>query len=136
MLGSFEQARDAYDRSVAIRLELNQPNLRMEPTAGLVELHLALGDLPAAAREAEKIIQHIEDGQAFTGADEPLRIYHACYLLLERKKDPRASRILQIAKRTLDAQVSSFSEETARNRYVESIPWRQAIRDSIPPFGN
>ena len=136
MLGRFEQARDAYERSITIRLELNQPNLEMEPTAGLVELHLALGDLSAAAREAEKIIQHIEDGQAFNGTDEPLRIYHACYLLLERTKDPRASRILQIAKRTLEAQVSSFNEESARNRYVESIPWRQAIRDMVPPFRN
>ena len=134
LLGRFEQAREAYERSVAIRRELNQPNLGMEPIAGLVELHLALGDIHSAAEETEKIIQHIDNGLTFNGVDEPLRIYHACYLLLERTKDPRASRILQIAKRTLEAQVSSFNEETARNRYVESIPWRQAIRDTGLPF--
>ena len=133
MLGRFEQARDAYERSVALRLELNQTNLGMEPTAGLVELHLALGDIPAAAREAEKIVQHIDSGLVFNGADEPLRIYHACYILLDATKDPRASRILQIAKRALEAQVSSFNDESARNRYAESIPWRRAIRDTILP---
>jgi hypothetical protein len=59
-----------------------------------------------------------------------LRVFYACYRLLEKKQDPRSLQVLQQASTILDAQVSNFADDEARKRYVENIPWRRAIRDA------
>jgi hypothetical protein len=92
-----------------------------------VETYLCTNDPASATHEAEKILQFLESGSTLDGVEEPLRIYHACYLLLEQKQDPRSQRILREAVQLLEAQVSKFSDEAARKRYVENIPWRKAI---------
>ena len=123
-------AQAAYRKSIELRNQLDQPSLSMEPIAGLVETYLRLNDLESAAREAEKILLHLGSGSNLSGADEPLRVYYACYQFLEKKKDPRSRQILQSAMNLLEAQVSKFSDETERKRYIENIPWRRAIRDA------
>ena len=124
-----ELAKAAYHRSAVIRKELDQTSLSMEPIAGLVEVFLLEDDLEAASQEVETILSFLESGATLDGTEEPLRIYYACYLLLEKKRDPRARQILQAAVNLLEAQVSNFSDEAARQRYIENIPWRRAIRD-------
>ncbi len=123
-------AQAAYRRSIELRSQLDQPSLSMEPIAGLVETYLRLNDLEAASREAEKILQHLESDSNLDGTDEPLRVYYACYRLLAENKDPRSRQILQNAKNLLEAQVTKFSDDYARKRYVENIPWRRAIREA------
>lgn len=91
-------------------------------------------DLEAASYEAEKILSFLESGSALDGTEEPLRIYHACYLFLERQQDPRSKQILQAAKSVLEAQVSKLGDEAARRRYIENIPWRRAIRDGAQTY--
>lgn len=124
-----ELAKTAYHRSAEIRKELHQPALAMEPIAGLVEAFLLENNLDAASSDVETILDFLESGAALDGTEEPLRIYYACYLLLQKKRDPRARQILQSAMDLLEAQVSKFSDEAARQRYIENIPWRRAIRD-------
>ncbi|MDQ3006374.1 MAG: tetratricopeptide repeat protein, partial [Chloroflexota bacterium] len=131
-----EMAQSAYRNSLEIRKELGQPSLSMEPIAGLVETFLLADDLESAAREAEKILTFLESGSTLDGTEEPLRVYYACYRLLEKRQDPRARQILQTAMKLLEAQVSVFNDETARNRYIENIPWRRAIRDTAQLFQN
>ena len=131
-----EMAQSAYRKSLEIRNELGQPSLSMEPIAGLVETFLLANDLESAAREAEKILTFLESGSTLDGTEEPLRVYYACYRLLEKRQDPRARQILQTAMKLLEAQVSVFNDETARNRYIENIPWRRAIRDTAQLFQN
>jgi tetratricopeptide (TPR) repeat protein len=125
--GDHENAHASYRKSLEIRVELDQPALSMEPIAGLVETYMAMGDLDSASQEAEKIVQFLRTGSTLEGTDEPLRVYHTCYRCLEKRKDPRSMQILQQAKTLLEAQVSKFSDETDRRRYVENIPWRRAI---------
>ena len=128
--GEFEAARRAYLKSIALRDELDQPALAMEPIAGLVETYLAGNDIESASKEAEKILLFLNDGATLDGTDEPLRVYHACYLLLEKKQDPRFRQVLQRAMNILETQVSNFVDEDSRNRYIENIPWRRALRDA------
>jgi hypothetical protein len=123
------RAQTAYRKSLEIRKELGQPSLSMEPIAGLVESFLLANDIESASQEAEKILTFLASGLTLDGTEEPLRVYYACYRLLEKKQDPRARQILQSAVKLLDAQVSALKDETARNRYIENIPWRRAIRD-------
>lgn len=125
--GEFQAARDAYQRSIDIRDQLNQVGLSMEPIAGFVETYLKENDIESASREVEKILQFLDSGSTLDGTEEPLRIYHACCMLLERKKDPRFKQVLQKASELLETQISKFSDDTARRRFIENIPWRNAI---------
>jgi tetratricopeptide (TPR) repeat protein len=120
-------AQKAYQRSIAIRNELEQPALALEPLAGLVEAALCMDDLEAAARETEQILTYFKEGGSLSGTEEPLRVYYACYQFLYQQKDPRAQQILQSAKQMLEAQVSNFKDEQARKLFVENFPWRQAL---------
>lgn len=122
-----EQAQSAFRQSLNIRTELGLSSLVMESIAGLVQSALETEDYDTAFGYAEKILSHLASGGTFEGAEEPLRIYLACYLALEQRRDPRANKILQIAAEKLKTQTSRIHDETARLRYVENVPWRRAI---------
>ena len=123
----YEMAKAAYLKSLEIRNELDQPSLSMEPIAGLVETYILVNDLESALHEGKKIMKFIEDGSTLDGVEEPLRVYFACYKLLKRVQDPRSKRILHAAINLLETQVSKISDDDARKRYIENIPWRRAI---------
>jgi predicted ATPase len=127
--GDLPLAQISYRRSLEIRNDLSQLALSMEPIAGLVETYLRWNDLESSSIEAEKILRFLEGGSSLEGTEEPLRVYYACYLLLEKKQDPRSKWILQTASSLLESQVSKFSDDAARKRYIENIPWRRAIWD-------
>jgi len=122
-----QMAQTAYRKSIEIRSELGQLSLSMEPIGGLVETYLRANDMEAAAHEAEKILDYLESGSTLDGTDEPLRVYHACYLFLEKKGDPRSNHILQTANQLLEAQVSNYNDDVVRKRYIENNPWRRAL---------
>ena len=127
LTGEFEKARQAYEASVQIRTELQQPGLATEPMAGLIQVALELDDLTIGLQHTETILAHLINGGTLDGTEEPLRIYLACYSALEKAKDPRAHIILQDAVQLLEAQVSNFRGEEARRMYVNNVPWRLSI---------
>lgn len=123
----FETARQAYRASIQIREEMKQTALAMEPLAGLLEICLKENDLAAAAEHAEVILNFLAQGNTLEGVEEPVRIFYACYLYLQRKNDPRAEQILQQGCRLLEDQASNFTNENERRSYIENIPWRRAV---------
>jgi predicted ATPase len=123
-------ACENFIKSIDIRSDLNQTSLAMEPLAGLIEASLLIRDSAQASLAAEKILRHFENGGTLEGTDEPLRVYNVCYQFLSKQRDPRAQQILHSAKQLLDAQVSKFSDEETRRKFVENFPWRKAIRDA------
>jgi tetratricopeptide (TPR) repeat protein len=127
LTADYAEAHKAYQKSIALRNEMNQPALAMEPMSGLLEVALQANDMQTAALEAGKILAHLESGGSLEGTDEPLRVYYACYQYLELQKDPRAQRVLQKARHMLETQVSKFNDEQARKAFVENFPWRRAI---------
>jgi predicted ATPase len=134
LLGDFDPACRAYQASVDIRNELDQPSLSMEPLAGLVAVHMEENDLEAASRPVEAIMGFLASNSSMEGMEDPLRVLYTCYLYLLKTQDPRAAQILQKAKELLAAQVSKFKDEADRKRYVENIPWRRAIQKAATPL--
>jgi class 3 adenylate cyclase/predicted ATPase len=130
LLRDHVEARKAFQKSVSIRHELKQPALSMEPQAGLLETAMQITDMTAAAQEADRILEYFESGGSLDGTDEPLRVYHTCYLYLRNQKDPRAAQLLQNARQLLDAQVSKFSDPQVRASFIENFPWRRSILDA------
>lgn len=126
----FEQTRRAFEESLNLRRELDQPGLSMEPIAGLIQLALETNDANSAGEWADEVLAHLAAGGMFEGAEEPLRIYLACYQALEKQKDPRSRTVLRDAAALLDVQASKFDDEIARQNYIENVPWRRAIRDA------
>jgi len=126
--GEFEKARQAYEASVQIRTELQQPGLATEPMAGLIQVALELNDLAIGLQHTETILAHLINGGTLDGTEEPLRIYLACYSALYNAEDPRAHVILKDAVALLEAQVSNFRSEEARHMYVNNVPWRLSIQ--------
>lgn len=126
--GETEPAVEAFQGSIAIREELGQPALKTEPLAGLIQAALLENDVEWAITETEKIIAYLDDGGTLEGTEEPLRVYYACYLALERTRDPRSSSILRDAMQLLDAQVANLADERAREMFVENVPWRSALQ--------
>ncbi len=129
-LGNYEEAKKAFLDSMGIRGKLDQSNLALESSAGLIGVALAVGDLSAAAREAERIVLFLNEGGILEGTDEPLRVYSYCYEALKKVEDPRAGKILEEAGRLLEARTSQLSSDQARFLYVENIPWRRAVQQA------
>jgi len=136
LIKEYEQAQQAYNASILIRNELGQPNMAMEPAAGLIETALALDDLPAAMRGAENILTHLVNGGTLEGTEEPLRIYFACYQALEKNKDSRSSDLLVKAVGMLNSRVSKLRDEESRRVFVEKVPWRLAIQRAWQVYSN
>jgi len=126
LMDNLTEARKAYEYCHAIREELKQPNLATEAMAGLVQTALRNDEILLAKQWSEKIFSRMEIDRTFAGADDPLRIYYACYQAFEILQDPRSRLVLQNAMELLVAQASKFQEEEWRT-YVESVPWRKEL---------
>jgi predicted ATPase/class 3 adenylate cyclase len=130
LLGELGRAQDAFMRSISIREELGQPSLMMEPVAGLIDAALAINDDASALEHAERILAHFANDGTLEGAEEPLRVFLACYRALEKNNDPRSKNLLRTAFDFLESQVSNIRGEEMRHAYVVNVPWRLAIRDA------
>ena len=131
-----DRAFQAYKDCLEIREGLNQVNLSAEALAGLLQISLHMDDEKSLAQRANAILSIMEKDKEFTGAEEPLRIYFTLYQALKKAKDPRSGTVLQNANHLLEAQVSKFKDEDARFLYVESAPWRRAIRLAMQALSN
>jgi tetratricopeptide (TPR) repeat protein len=130
LAGQLEKGETSFRQSVAIREELSQPGMNMEPLAGLIQTLLAKGDLRAALGETEKVLAYLQDGGTLDGVEEPLRIHYACYLALEQAGDTRASTVLRMATEMMEAQLSKLRDEQSRRVFVENVPWRRALHSA------
>jgi class 3 adenylate cyclase/tetratricopeptide (TPR) repeat protein len=127
LLSDLTKAEEAFQRAIRIRDELGQPGMKFEALAGLIQCFLRKGDDASALLETEKILSHLEEGGNLEGAEAPLRVHFACYLVLEKAGDPRSQTVLHSAVQLLEAQVSKLRSEESRRIYVENVPWRNAI---------
>jgi tetratricopeptide (TPR) repeat protein len=119
--GLAKEAEETYTASLAIRRELDQPVLALEPLAGLALAALAQGRPTESLQHVETIMAHLKQG-SLEGTDEPVRIYLACYRCLLATEDPRAGEVLENCYRFLQDRASKIQDETARRLFLENIP--------------
>ena len=100
--------------------------MKTEPMAGLIQTLLMRGDHALALVEAEKILSYLESG-TLDGTEEPLRVYHTCYLALKEGGDPRSVPLLHKAGELLETQVLKLRDDESRRMFVENVPWRLEI---------
>ncbi|HEX9839802.1 MAG TPA: tetratricopeptide repeat protein, partial [Anaerolineales bacterium] len=90
LMGQFDQAQKAYQQTLNIRNQLGQSALATEPIAGLIQVALRMNDISLASRLMEDTVNYLSEGGTLEGTEEPLRVYLACYDVLERMADARA----------------------------------------------
>jgi len=127
-----EKAVTAYQESLAIRRELDQPHLAMGVLAGLARAEVARGDLSAAQDHVEEITAYLEAGGSLHGTWEPLRIYLTCYQVLNLGEEPRAKGILEEAIKILQERADRIPDKDNRRRFLEGVPWH---RDLVAEWG-
>jgi tetratricopeptide (TPR) repeat protein len=130
LMHEVEQAKLAFEESLRIRSELGQVALATEPLAGLILLALEVQDIPRAKTLTDEVMHFLSAGATLDATEEPLRVYLACYNVLERMQDPRANQILVSAKQVLEEQTSKLKDEESRSMYIRNVPWRQAIEQA------
>ena len=128
LMQDLEQAEEFFRQSTAIRDELMQSSLRTEPVAGLIQTLLLKGSLVDALLETEGLLSYLEHGGTLEGTEEPLRVYYACYLALEKTKDPRSRSLLHVAAQLLETQVSKLRDDGSRRQFIENVSWRAAVQ--------
>jgi predicted ATPase/class 3 adenylate cyclase len=130
LVPDLSRAQNAFEGAMLIREELGQPGMKFEALAGLIQTFLQKGDATSALVDTEKILMYLEEGGTLEGAEAPLRVYYACYLALTNAGDPRSQTVLQMAVQLLEAQVLKLRSDDSRQKYVENVPWRQALQQA------
>jgi tetratricopeptide (TPR) repeat protein len=120
-LEQYNEAAQFYQDALNLQRALGQPNLAMEPLAGLVRVNLAQGELTKAWQYVEEILKHLETGN-LEGADEPFQVYLTCYHVLQARRDSRAPGLLQVAYELLQARAGNISDEGLRRSFLENVP--------------
>ncbi|HSD82709.1 MAG TPA: AAA family ATPase [Anaerolineae bacterium] len=125
-LGQLTQAADIYRQALAVRRELGNLNMLIEPLAGLASVALAQGDLAQAQAQVEEILSDLT-AHALNEADEAELICLICYHVLCAGRDSRATYVLKMAYDFLQAQAARLSDEDARQTFLENDPLRREI---------
>jgi tetratricopeptide (TPR) repeat protein len=130
-LGRLAEAADAYWQALTLRREMGQPNLAMEPLAGLARVALAQGDLPQARRHVAEILDYLETG-SLGGTDEPFQVYLACYrVLCAAREDSLAQAILNKTYQLLQEWATRISDEGLRRSFLENVAAHREIVEAI-----
>ena len=128
-LGRLEDAAEAYHNSVALRRELDQPNLAMEPLAGLARVALAQEDPMQAQAHVEEILSHLETG-TLDGTTAPFQVYLTCYRVLRANHDLRAQEVLATAYHLLHERAARITDEEMRRSFLKNVAaHREIVRE-------
>jgi tetratricopeptide (TPR) repeat protein len=127
VLEKFSNANEAYQESLDIRMALNQPNLAMEPLAGLAMVSLKRGEISAAQKVVNEILGYLDEGGTLDGTEEPMRVWLTCYRVLQTAQDLRASSVLENSYQLLQERARKISDESMSRMFFENIPCHAEI---------
>jgi predicted ATPase/class 3 adenylate cyclase len=129
--GYLAEALDAYRQALALRRDLKQPHMALDPLAGLARLSLIEGEPAQAQLQVEGILSHLEANPTLHGADEPLRIYLTCYHVLRTNQDLRAQDILKVAHQLLLERAARLENDEMRHLYLQGVAAHREILSEV-----
>jgi hypothetical protein len=78
-----------------------------------------------------EILPCLDDDPSLEGAEDDLKVFLACYQVLQASEDPRAAHILSQAHRLLQERAAKISDEKLRRSFLENVA---AHREIISEF--
>jgi tetratricopeptide (TPR) repeat protein len=103
-------AAEAYQKAFDLLANALTDDTTLDARAGLAQVSLAQGNLVAAVGQVELILPYLISDY-LDKTQEPLRVYHSCYHVLQAAADPRAEELLQKAQEKLHALASGLDDE-------------------------
>lgn len=144
-LGRWAEAAQSYEQALSRCRHLEEQGRALESLAGLAEVALTQGEADRAQRLVEEILDPLHlggpgmtanpDEASLEGADEPLRIYLICYRVLQSQDDPRAERLLALARRLLQEQADKIADEQQRRVFMQVPLHQEILRASASSLG-
>jgi tetratricopeptide (TPR) repeat protein len=126
-LEQLEEAAAAYQQALALRYELGEIHLTLDPLAGIARISLAKQDLPSALAPVETILSYLTDNNQGEGLSDPFGIYLTCYQVLQANNDLRAPEILQTAYDQLQKRAAQIGDPEMRYSFLENVETHQHI---------
>ena len=126
-LGDADQAATHLGAARAQFEDLGLVPLALEAEAGLAQVALAQGDTACALRHAEAVLQGLAQGHSLDGAEEPLRVYLACWQALQAAGDARAGPLLAQANALLQQRAARVEDVAARQASLHAVPHHRAL---------
>jgi class 3 adenylate cyclase/tetratricopeptide (TPR) repeat protein len=122
------EAIETFQRTLDLQTSLSQENRGIESRAGLALASLALGEHQTARRYVDEVLGHLRT-KDLTGTEEPVRVFLACFHVLQANQDPRAPDVLDAGYRFLQGRQSTITDPALRASFLENVPPnRQLLR--------
>lgn len=131
--GMLTEAESAYRAARSTWESLGDHSRAMEAVAGLARVALGRDNLDEALAHVETILAHLENSN-LEGADDPVRVYLACYDVLQAAADPRAPAILDAAGHLLQERAAKIGDPNLRLSFLENIPSHRQLRRLARPL--
>jgi tetratricopeptide (TPR) repeat protein len=128
-LASADEARAAYREVETLCQRMDFPHWGVRARAGLARLALAQGDPEQALRHALAILDRIRIDPRLCGTYSPLRVYLACYRVLDTVRDRRAGEVLATAYDLLQAWARQIDDLELRRSFLENVPYHREIHE-------
>ncbi|MFZ0545196.1 MAG: tetratricopeptide repeat protein [Candidatus Promineifilaceae bacterium] len=124
--GKLEEARAAYEASLALWQKLERDRPMVKPLAGLALMALEERDQAQALAYTNTILAYLENNN-IDGTDEPFRIYSACCQVLLATGDSRSAEFLTRTYERLQARAAEISNPIHRQAFIEEVPFHKEI---------
>ncbi len=126
LAGDLDAAALSFEREKALALE-HKLSPQADSEAGLARVALARGDLPAAMRHVQHMLERHAASDFVTNAEMPRRVDLICHLVLSSAGDPRAEAWLRRAHGELLSTAATISDESLREGFLNNSPDHRAI---------
>ena len=132
--GHLTEATDAYQQSLALRLELGQLHLTAESLAGLARICL-IQERPGEAQAFVEEILNFLKIHTLEGTLEPMRVYLTCYRVLVANKDSHSKELLIATHKLLQERAARIENEEMRRSYLGNVAAHREIVQEYAKIG-
>jgi tetratricopeptide (TPR) repeat protein len=142
-LENYENAENYYLKAKDNFSQIDQPNLLMEPQAGLSAVFLATADSTSALTLVDQILNHLESANTSTGDEnqensgtvpglegtrDPMWIYLVCCHVLDSAEDQRLGRLLKTAHNLIEQQALKITDPDLAFSFLNNVKTNQDIK--------
>ena len=121
-MGNLDQAKKILEHGLKIRLEIPHTGRIAEFYIILADISINLSDFETGISYCNSILEMIDQGEIFFGADDPLYIFYTLWKILTQIEDERKIQVLEKAMSLLQQRANSITDPDYRKMYLENVP--------------
>ncbi len=130
-LGQWSNALPTYEQAQSAWELLQEQSRVAEAQAGVALARLKLGDVAGAVTAVNDVLAYLQT-QTLDGADDPGRVYLACYQVLRAAGDERAAVVLADGRTFLQNRASLIQDPAYRQMFLQNNPAHRQLAELDP----